>query len=252
VTKTVLLLCVLGAGAVCAEPQAPAPAPPTPAPAAAPAKATDARAAERKKLVEQVRRNGVHDEGVLAALGRVPRHELVPADVRPLAYLDRPLAIGMDQTISQPTVVGMMSELLAVKPGAKVLEVGTGSGYQAAVLTELGADVYTIEIVDELGRRAARDLKRLGYDVHTRIGDGYRGWPDAAPFDGVIVTAAPPRVPQPLVDQLKVGGRLVLPVGPEHGEQVLRVITKTKDGTTFRDVAPVAFVPMTGEAQERR
>ncbi len=208
-------------------------------------------AAERRDLLRTVRANGVRDPDVLAALAAVPRHELVPAQWRSLAYADRPLPIGEGQTISQPTVVGIMTERAGVKRGERVLEVGTGSGYQAAVLAELGADVYTIEIVEPLGRRAREDLERLGYAnrIHFRIGDGYAGWPEAAPFDAILVTAAPPKIPEPLVEQLAMGGRLVIPVGKE--DQELRVLERTKDGLVERGSHPVRFVPMTGRAQEQ-
>jgi protein-L-isoaspartate(D-aspartate) O-methyltransferase len=189
---------------------------------------------------------------VLAAIRAVPRHELVPESMRSQAYDDRPLPIGHEQTISQPFVVALMTQLAAVDAGDKVLEVGTGSGYQAAVLAELGADVYSIEIVEPLGRRADAALRRLGYDVHTRIGDGYRGWPSEAPFDAIVITAAPPEIPQPLLDQLAVGGRMVVPVGPTLGEQRLTVITRTENGFERSGSIPVLFVPMTGEAGSRR
>jgi protein-L-isoaspartate(D-aspartate) O-methyltransferase len=206
------------------------------------------RADERDRMVDQqIAARDVTDEQVLEAMRAVPRHELVPNNVRSRAYQDRPLPIGLDQTISQPYIVAKMTELARVGPGSRVLEIGTGSGYQAAVLAALGCEVYTIEIVEPLGRRAARDLERLGYQVHARIGDGYRGWPEAAPFDAVIVTAAPPRVPEPLLEQLAVGGRLVAPVGRRHQE--LRVITRTEAGFEEETAFPVRFVPMTGEAQ---
>jgi protein-L-isoaspartate(D-aspartate) O-methyltransferase len=177
---------------------------------------------------------------------RVPRHEFVPPPWRADAYADRPLPIGEGQTISQPYIVALMTELAGVRPGARVLEVGTGSGYQAAILAALGAEVYTIEIVEPLAARAADTLARLGYGaIHARSGDGYRGWPDAAPFAAIIVTAAPAAVPQPLLDQLATGGHLVIPVGT--AEQELRVYEKTPEGVLrMRSVAPVRFVPMTG------
>jgi protein-L-isoaspartate(D-aspartate) O-methyltransferase len=197
-----------------------------------------------------MRQVGDHDlhisDEVLAAVGRVKRHEFVPPDLRDEAYENRPLPIGGGQTISQPYIVALMSQLLGVGAGSKVLEVGTGSGYQAAVLAELGAEVYSIEIVRDLGERAALLLKRLGYaSIQTRIGDGYAGWPEAAPFDGIIVTAAPDHVPAPLVAQLKTGARMVIPVGTD--DQKLTVITKNADGS-FRqeEVLTVGFVPLTG------
>jgi protein-L-isoaspartate(D-aspartate) O-methyltransferase len=206
---------------------------------------------QRERLVREVSRTGVTDEAVLDALRRVPRHEFVPEEMRRYSYLNNPLPIGEEQTISQPTIVGLMTQLARPTPDARILEVGTGSGYQAAVLAELAGEVYSIEIVPALAKRARATLERLGYaKVKTRIGDGYRGWPEAAPFDAIVVTAAPPYVPQPLKDQLKVGGRLVLPVGPDGGAQVLKVITRTAEGYREREVIGVAFVPMTGEAQK--
>jgi protein-L-isoaspartate(D-aspartate) O-methyltransferase len=183
---------------------------------------------------------------VLAAMGKVPRHELVPASLRTQAYNDHPLPIGHDQTISQPFIVAFMTEKLEPKPTDKVLEVGTGSGYQAAVLAELVREVYTIEIVEPLARRAEADLKRLGYtNVMVRAGDGYKGWPEAAPFDAIIVTCAPEHVPQPLVDQLREGGRMIIPVGPA-GNQELYVLHKKGDKVERHAILPVRFVPMTG------
>jgi protein-L-isoaspartate(D-aspartate) O-methyltransferase len=209
----------------------------------------DVLAAARAEMVaEQIAARGVVDGAVLAAMRKVPRHEFVPSNVAKMAYDDRPLPIGWGQTISQPYIVALMSELAALRPGARVLEVGTGSGYQAAVLSELGAKVYTIEIVSPLADKAAATLTRLGYgSVHARTGDGYGGWPEAAPFDAILVTAAPRSVPLPLKQQLKIGGRLVLPVGTY--DQELRVITRTAQGWDERGVIPVLFVPMTGEAQ---
>lgn len=206
-------------------------------------------ARQRAHMVQtQLVARDITDADVLRAMGTVPRHELVPERARSSAYTDHPLAIGEGQTISQPYIVALMTQLARVGAGSRVLEVGTGSGYQAAVLAELGVEVYSIEIVEPLGERARRDLQRLGYDrVHVRIGDGYAGWPDEAPFDAVIVTAAPPRIPQPLIDQLKVGGRLVIPVGERY--QTLKVITRTEDSHLEREITPVRFVPMTGRAQ---
>jgi len=208
----------------------------------------DLDAARDRMVREQIAARGVRDKRVLAAMRHVPRHRFVPADLVASAYDDHPLAIGHDQTISQPYIVALMSELAALEPGAKVLEVGTGSGYQAAVLAELGAQVYTIEIVRPLCLDASARLQQLGYrQVQVRCGDGYRGWPDQAPFDAILVTAAPADIPQPLLDQLKDGGRLVLPVGV-HDQQLLRV-TRIGDGFVRERAIAVQFVPMTGEAQ---
>jgi protein-L-isoaspartate(D-aspartate) O-methyltransferase len=203
------------------------------------------QAAREEMVARQIVARGVADPAVVRAMGVVPRHEFVPEAVRAQAYDDRPLPIGHRQTISQPYVVALMTELAAVRPGDRVLEIGTGSGYQAAVLAELGARVYSIEIVEPLARRASATLQRLGYGrVRVRHGDGYRGWPDAAPFAAIVVTAAPPEVPPALVAQLAPGGRLVIPVGT--AEQELRVLVKTPAGVETRAVVPVLFVPMVG------
>jgi protein-L-isoaspartate(D-aspartate) O-methyltransferase len=219
----------------------------------------DRYAAQRDGMVRQIaalaRITGaetglpVFSKRVMAAMGRVARHRFVPPSQESQAYEDRPLPIGDGQTISQPYIVALMTELLAPKPGDAVLEVGTGSGYQAAVLSELVAKVYTIEIVEPLGRKAAATLGALGYgNVVARIGDGYHGWPEHAPFDGIVVTAAAPEVPQPLVDQLKPGGRLVIPVGGRFDVQQLLIIEKKADGSTLtRKTIPVRFVPLTRE-----
>jgi protein-L-isoaspartate(D-aspartate) O-methyltransferase len=208
--------------------------------------------AQRHEMVRaQIEALGITDASVLAAMRAVPRHEFVPGALVPYAYDDRPLPIGEGQTISQPYIVALMTELARLSEGSRVLEIGTGSGYQAAVLAEMKADVYTIEIVAPLAERARQALTRLGYEnIHYRIGDGYAGWPEAAPFDAVLVTAAPDHVPQPLVDQLKMGGRLVIPVGGVA--QNLVVITRTPEGTRREEIAHVRFVPMTGEAEEHR
>lgn len=204
-------------------------------------------AAQRQRMVEeQIRARGVTDPATLAAMLAVPRHEFVPVESRALSYRDYPLPIGHDQTISQPYIVAYMTEALRVKRGSKVLEIGTGSGYQAAVLAAMGVDVYSIEIVEPLGKRAMALLERLGYRVRVRVGDGYRGWPAAAPFDGIVVTAAPPSIPTPLVEQLAEGGRMVVPVG--RGVQDLQVLVKTGGKLVLKDTLPVRFVPMVGEA----
>ncbi|MCX6868674.1 MAG: protein-L-isoaspartate(D-aspartate) O-methyltransferase [Verrucomicrobia bacterium] len=195
---------------------------------------------------------GITDPTVLAVMGTVPRHEFVPRTLRERAYEDNPLPIGWEQTISQPFMVAFMTEKLQAKPTDKVLEVGTGSGYQAAVLAGLVKTVYTIEIVEPLARRAEQDLQRLGYsNVITRAGDGYKGWQEAAPFDAVIVTCAPDRIPQPLVDQLKEGGRMIVPVGPA-GDQTLYVLRKKDGKIEQRAVLPVRFVPMTGSIRDAK
>ncbi len=209
-------------------------------------------AARQRMIAEQLEAREIVDPRVLAAMKNVPRHEFVPAGERAHAYEDRPLPIGEGQTISQPYIVALMTQLAAVGPGAKVLEVGTGSGYQAAVLAACGAAVYSIEIVDVLARRAQHDLARLGVQgVHVRSGDGYRGWPEVAPFDAIVVTAAAPRVPPDLLSQLRIGGRLVIPVGETGQEQTLQVHTRTERGVEVRDVVPVRFVPMTGAARHQ-
>lgn len=206
----------------------------------------------RKQMVEkQIRARGVKDPRVLDALIRVERHHFVPQGLEIAAYDDTPLSIGEGQTISQPYIVALMTELAKVQPASKVLEVGTGSGYQAAVLAVLAKEVFTIEIIPSLGNQAKEKLKTLGYEnVHVRVGDGYQGWPEEAPFDAILVTAAPDHVPQPLVDQLKMGGRLVIPLGDFY--QDLAVLTKTEKGVNQEKIIPVRFVPMTGEAEEKK
>jgi protein-L-isoaspartate(D-aspartate) O-methyltransferase len=207
-------------------------------------------AAQRARMVEQqIEARGVRNPRVLDALRRVPRHLFVPEALREYAYFDEPLPIGADQTISQPYMVAVMTELLDPRPGDKILEVGTGSGYQAAVLGELAARVYSIEIVPELAATARARLAELGYrNVEVITGDGYRGLPAQAPFDGILVTAAPHEVPPPLVEQLRVGGRMVIPVGGVR--QFLRVLERTPEGVRQRRVFEVRFVPMTGKAQQ--
>jgi protein-L-isoaspartate(D-aspartate) O-methyltransferase len=195
---------------------------------------------------EQIERRGISDEKVLEAMRQVPRHEFVPDHLKKYAYADEPLPIGEDQTISQPYIVAYMTESLHLKESDKVLEIGTGSGYQAAVLAEIVDTVYTIEIVDILAKSASKTLERLEYEnIFVKGGDGYKGWPDHAPFDAIIITAAPTKVPQPLLEQLKMGGRMILPLGDYSQELVL--IEKRADGYDEQKLLPVRFVPMTGE-----
>lgn len=210
------------------------------------------RQAARDTMVEQqVAARGIHDVRLLAALRAVPRHLFVPEQGRARAYDDRPLPIGHGQTISQPYIVALMTELAQVEPGDRVLEIGTGSGYQAAVLAELGCTVFTIEIVEPLAAQAAATLTALGYGTVTvRAGDGYVGWPEEAPFDAILVTAAPPRIPAPLLEQLAEDSRLVVPIGGDL--QHLTVVTRTRDGLERRVVLPVRFVPMTGVVRRTR
>jgi len=215
--------------------------------------AVDDRYAAARKLVEtRIRTAGVTNEAVLKSIETTPRHEFVPAAVRDKAYFDMALPIGSAQTISSPFIVASMTETLDPKPTDKVLEIGTGSGYQAAVLSPLVAEVYSIEIVDELGTRAAGVLSKLGYEnVHTRIGDGFLGWPEASPFDKIIVTCSPESVPVPLVQQLREGGSMIIPVG-ERYQQTLYRMTK-RDGELVREpLRPTLFVPMTGTAEDAR
>jgi protein-L-isoaspartate(D-aspartate) O-methyltransferase len=194
----------------------------------------------------QIRARGITDRAVLEAMGRVPRHRFVPGSVAPHAYADSPLPIGHGQTISQPYIVAYMTQAAKVSKKDKVLEIGTGSGYQAAVLGELARQVYSIEIVPELAERARRTLEGLGYrNVRVKAGNGYLGWPEHAPFDAILVTAAPEDVPPALVEQLAVGGRMVVPVGA--GEQDMLILTKTAGGLVTRKTIPVRFVPMTGK-----
>lgn len=199
----------------------------------------------------EARGRDIKNPNVLRAMREVPRHEFVPPEVRRLAYQDRPLPIGHGQTISQPYIVAFMTEALSPKPTDRVLEVGTGSGYQAAVLSALVKEVYTIEIVEPLARRAEGALARLGYkNITTRVGDGYKGWPDRAPFDAVIVTCSPNHVPRALIDQLKEGGKMIIPVG-EKWSQKLYLLRKEGDGVKQTAVLDVRFVPMTGEAESK-
>ena len=201
------------------------------------------------KMVEtQIRRRGVTDLDVLRAMETVARHEFVPDQYETQAYADHPLPIGHGQTISQPYIVALMTELLKLNNTDRVLEIGTGSGYQAAILAEIVAQVYTVEIVEPLAVEASERLERIGYtNIHTLHADGYFGWEEHAPFDAIIVTAAPDHIPQPLVQQLKDGGKLVIPVGPPGGYQTLWEITKEGETVKKRNVTGVLFVPLTGE-----
>jgi len=214
--------------------------------------------AERRKMVEEVVADAAYTSsysggaalspGVIAAMEKVERHRFVPADLAAFAYLNRPLPIGYGQTISQPFIVALMTDLMKVKAGDRVLEIGTGSGYQAAILAEMAGSVYSIEIIAPLGKQAGELLKSLGCrNVQTRVGDGYYGWPEAAPFDAIIVTAAASHVPPPLLKQLKPGGRIVIPLGTQFMTQYLMLVEKQQDGSvTTRQILPVAFVPLTG------
>lgn len=212
------------------------------------------RRAERDRMVEwHIAARDVRDPVVLEAMRNVPRHWFIPERARRMAYADHPLRIGHDQTISQPYIVALMTQALKLEPDHKVLEIGTGSGYQAAVLAEITPHVFTIEIVEPLARLAAETLKRHGYDTITvRAGDGYAGWPEHAPFDAIIVTCAPEDIPPKLIEQLAVGGRMCIPVGPQGRFQHLVIAVKQPDGTLARSViAPVTFVPMTGGEDEK-
>jgi protein-L-isoaspartate(D-aspartate) O-methyltransferase len=209
-------------------------------------------AAQREHMVEQqLVTRGIKDARVLAAMKKVPREEFVSPDSRAVSYEDGPLPIGHDQTISQPYVVAFMTEQLRPQPADRVLEVGTGSGYQAAILAELVSDVYSIEIVEPLAKSAEATLQRLGYkNIHLKVGDGYKGWPEAAPFDAIIVTCAPDKVPQSLVQQLKDGGRMVIPVGDRFAQQLY--LLEKKNGQLKQSATlPVRFVPMTSEGQQK-
>jgi len=206
----------------------------------------------REKMVEtQIKARGVKDPRVLSALLKVERHRFVPKEYLNAAYADQPLPIGEGQAISQPYIVGLMTELLELKGDEKVLEIGTGSGYQAAILAELAKEVYTVEIVESLASMARNRLLELGYqNVRVKSGDGYLGWPEAAPFDAILVTAAPDHIPKPLIDQLREGGRMVAPVGSYAQE--LKKIVKRSGKIETTDIIPVLFVPMTGEGVKQK
>ncbi len=212
----------------------------------------DPVAARQRMVAEQIERRGVKSPAVLEAMRKVPRHLFMPPDAREYAYDDRAISIGHGQTISQPYVVAFMTESLALKPTDRVLEIGTGSGYQAAILAELVKEVHTIEIVEALGKRAAEAFAAEGYkNINARIGDGYRGWPEAAPFDAIIVTCSPDAIPPPLVEQLAEGGRMIIPVGPEGHPQQLVLLRKADGKIEQKQILPVVFVPMTGEAERK-
>ena len=208
-------------------------------------------AAQRQQMVErQLMARGINEQRVLDAMAKVPREEFVAPDSRAASYEDGPLPIGYGQTISQPYIVAFMTQQMRPKPSDRVLEIGTGSGYQAAVLAELVSEVYSIEIVEPLAKNAEATLQRLGYkNVHLKIGDGYKGWPEASPFDAIIVTCAPDKVPQPLIDQMKDGGRMVIPVGDRLAQQ-LYLLEKINGQLKQSATLPVRFVPMTSEPQK--
>jgi protein-L-isoaspartate(D-aspartate) O-methyltransferase len=214
--------------------------------AIATATAGDRRDERLRMVATQIEARGITDPAVLTALRSVPRHRFVPAAVRPDAYTDSALPIGYEQTISQPYIVAAMTEAARLTPGSRILEIGTGSGYQAAVASRIVREVYSIELLPELTARAAKTLADLGYhNIQTRTGDGYQGWPEEAPFDAILVTAAAPIVPQALLDQLADGGRLVIPVGPSPGVQELQILSRQKDGRIHTERRfPVRFVPL--------
>ncbi len=236
------LVCLVACLAACQAPETT-----IPAPSASPQPSDDWEN-QRMTMVERtIAARGVADADVLRAISAVPRHLFVPEEYRDLSYADRPLPIGYGQTISQPYIVAWMTELLELQPGDRVLEIGTGSGYQAAVLAELGyVEVYSIEIVPELAERSAALLEELGYAVTCTQGDGYYGWEEHAPYDAIIVTAAPDHLPQPLVEQLAEGGKIVIPIGPPGGYQSLWQFTKVEGELEARNLGGVMFVPLTG------
>jgi protein-L-isoaspartate(D-aspartate) O-methyltransferase len=209
------------------------------------------RMVRESMVATQLRARDIRDSRVLDAMREVPRHLFVPEEIRHMAYQDSPLPIGLNQTISQPYIVALMTQLAEPRAGDRAFEVGTGSGYQAAVLSRLVGEVYTVEIIEPLADRARTVLEEVGYEnVHVRAGDGYAGWPEEAPFDIILVTAAAPRVPEPLVEQLREGGRLVIPVGAPAAVQQLILLRKEGGRLRERRVIPVRFVPMTGQVQE--
>jgi protein-L-isoaspartate(D-aspartate) O-methyltransferase len=217
-----------------------------------PAPIVDLTSERQRMVIEQLKPRGINGERVLNAMTKVPREEFVPQESRGASYTDQPLPIGYEQTISQPYVVAFMTEQLRLQPQDRVLEIGTGSGYQAAILAELVAEVYTIEIAEPLARNAEATLARLGYkNVHVKVGDGYKGWPENAPFDAIVVTCAPDRVPRPLTDQLKDGGRMIIPVGDRFAQE-LYLLEKKNGQLKESAVLPVRFVPMAGEAQKAK
>ena len=203
----------------------------------------------RKDMVNnQIIARNIKDKNLIEAMLVVPRHIFVPERYMAYAYSDRPIPIGYDQTISQPYIVALMTELLKLDEGDKVLEIGTGSGYQAAILYAMGCTVYTVEIIEPLGKKAKKVLDSIGYDkINCKIGDGYEGWEEYAPFDKIIVTAAPNKIPQPLIDQLKIGGKMIMPMGNDHQE--LKLFRKAEEKLLIKNIAPVMFVPMKGEVQ---
>ena len=207
---------------------------------------TDYSALRKNMVEEQIKARGVTHLPTLLAMGSVPRHEFVPGDLKRYAYEDGPLPIGKGQTISQPYIVAFMTEALGLKNSDRVLEIGTGSGYQAAILAKIVDSVYTMEIVEELAKEAMARLHRMKYDnITVKAGDGYHGWPEKAPFDAIVVTAGAETIPQALVDQLKPGGRMIIPVGPHHGTRQLVLVTKRKNRVVKRNLMPVRFVPFT-------
>lgn len=205
---------------------------------------------KREEMVNtQIKARGIHDPGVLKAMRTVPRHLFVPKKYRHQSYQDKPLPIGYQQTISQPYMVAFMSAAIKPQPTDRVLEIGTGCGYQAAILSQICQEVFTVEIVEPLAKQAKETLKQLGYNTHTKIGDGYEGWAEAGPFDAIIVTAACPIIPDPLIQQLKLGGTIIIPVGEPFSEQTLLKGIHTEKGLLVEHLIPVQFVPFTGKSE---